>query len=64
MHFSYVVGSNRILISLKDGAKAWEIKDYLIQQDRCELVTIDNKDYYGKGSEVNAHAVLPIDYSA
>jgi len=35
---------------LKDGSKAWEIKNFLVQQDRCEVVTIEGKDYYGKGS--------------
>ena len=33
---------------LKDGSKAWEIKDFLVSQERCELVTIEGKDYYGK----------------
>merc|ERR1712038_546279 len=44
----YVVGPNRVLFLLNDGSQAWEIKDYLIQQDRCELVTIEGRDYYGK----------------
>lgn len=34
---------------LKDGSTAWDIKNFLITQDRCELVTIEGKDYYGKG---------------
>ena len=46
----YVVGSNRVLLMLKDGSKAWEVKDFLVQQDRCELVTIEGKDYPGKAS--------------
>ena len=52
----YVVGSNRVLFMLKDGAKAWEIKDFLVRQDRCEVVTIENQDYPGKGasSKVNS----------
>jgi len=36
---------------LKDGAKAWEIKDFLVKQDRCEVVSIDNQDYPGKGAK-------------
>lgn len=47
----YVVGSNRALFLLKDGAKAWEVKDFLIKQDRCEVVTIEGKDYPGRGSQ-------------
>lgn len=51
LHFCrYVVGSNRVLFLLSDGSKAWEIKDYLLEQERCELVTIEGKDYFG-----NAH---------
>jgi hypothetical protein len=46
----YVVGSNRVLLMLKDGSQAWEIKDFLVNQDRCEVVTIEGKDYPGKGS--------------
>ena len=34
---------------LNDGSMAWEAKDFLVQQDRCEVVTIDGKDYPGKG---------------
>ena len=35
---------------LKDGAMAWEVKDYLVQQDRCEEVTIEGKNYPGKAA--------------
>lgn len=47
----YVVGSNRALFLLKDGAKAWEVKDFLVKQERCEVVTIEGKDYPGRGSQ-------------
>lgn len=46
----YMVDSNRAIFLLKDGSKAWEIKNFLISQERCYEVTIDNKSYYGKGS--------------
>jgi len=46
----YVVGSNRVLLMLKDGSHAWDVKDFLVQQDRCEVVSIEGKDYPGKGS--------------
>ena len=39
----YVVGSNRVLFVLKDGSTAWPIKDFLITQDRCEVVTIEGR---------------------
>lgn len=35
---------------VSDGAKAWDIKDYLVTQDRCEEVTIEGKSYPGKGA--------------
>ena len=46
--FRFVVSSNRVLIKLADGSYAYEIKDFLVQQDRCETVTIEGKDYPGK----------------
>ncbi|KAL5020065.1 hypothetical protein ScPMuIL_002957 [Solemya velum] len=47
----YVVGEDRVIFMLKDGAKAWEIKDFLVQQDRCSVVTIEGQDYPGKAAE-------------
>ena len=46
----YVVGSNRVIFMLTDGSKAWEVKDFLVQQDNCEEVTIEGKNYPGKGA--------------
>lgn len=31
-----------------DGAQAWKAKDFLIEQERCESVTVENKVYHGK----------------
>ncbi|GFR71668.1 LDLR chaperone MESD [Elysia marginata] len=47
----YVVGPNRILFMMKDGAKAWEVKDFLVQQERCEEVTIENQNFPGAGAK-------------
>ncbi|CAD5122435.1 DgyrCDS10859 [Dimorphilus gyrociliatus] len=44
----YVIEKNRAIFSVPDGSKAWDVKDFLIKQDRCLLVTIDGKEYYGK----------------
>ena len=33
-----------------DGSQAWQAKDFLIEQERCESVTIENKVYHGKHS--------------
>ena len=38
---------------IKDGAKAWEIKDFLVTQDRCEEVTIEGKNYPGAAAKVS-----------
>ncbi|CAH1406563.1 unnamed protein product [Nezara viridula] len=46
----YLVEDNRAIFLFKDGSQAWEAKDYLIEQDRCEEVLIENKPYYGKNS--------------
>lgn len=46
----YVISANRVLIKINDGAYAVQIKDFLVDQERCEVVTIDGNDYPGKGS--------------
>nr|XP_022308649.1 LDLR chaperone boca-like [Crassostrea virginica] len=47
----FVVSSNRVIFMIKDGAKAWEIKDFLVTQDRCEEVTIEGKNYPGAAAK-------------
>ncbi|XP_048750957.1 LRP chaperone MESD-like [Ostrea edulis] len=47
----YVVGSNRVIFMIKDGSKAWEIKDFLVTQDRCQEVTIEGKNYPGAAAK-------------
>jgi len=34
---------------LQDGGDAFDVKDFLVQQERCDEVMIDNRPYYGKG---------------
>lgn len=34
---------------INDGYLAWEIKDFLVKQDQCEEVTIDQEKFDGKG---------------
>jgi hypothetical protein len=50
--FRYIVDDSRVLFLLQDGSQAYEVKDFLVQQDRCQEVTIDNRPYYGKGAKV------------
>lgn len=46
----FVISANRILIRLVDGSYAYEIRDFLVEQDRCEAVTIEGQTYHGKAS--------------
>ncbi|XP_005695228.3 PREDICTED: LDLR chaperone MESD [Capra hircus] len=45
----FIVGSDRAIFMLRDGGYAWEIKDFLISQDRCADVTLEGQVYPGKG---------------
>ncbi|XP_053687838.1 LDLR chaperone boca [Sabethes cyaneus] len=44
----YLIDDNRAIFMFKEGSQAWEAKDFLIEQERCLQVTIENKDYKGK----------------
>lgn len=43
-----MIDDNRAIFMFKDGAQSWEAKDFLIDQDRCQSVTVENKVYEGK----------------
>ncbi|EDW71989.1 uncharacterized protein Dwil_GK10712 [Drosophila willistoni] len=43
----YMVDDNRAIFLFKDGEQAWEAKDFLVEQERCKGVTIENKEYPG-----------------
>ncbi|MGH0135420.1 UNVERIFIED_CONTAM: hypothetical protein FKN15_015327 [Acipenser sinensis] len=47
----FVVGSNRAIFMLRDGGYAWEIKDFLVNQERCAEVTVEGQVFPGKGVE-------------
>ncbi|XP_063216667.1 LDLR chaperone boca [Bacillus rossius redtenbacheri] len=44
----YLVADDRSIFLFKDGAQAWDAKDYLVEQERCKEVVIENKSYFGK----------------
>jgi hypothetical protein len=46
----FMVDDNRAIFMFRDGSQAWEAKNFLIDQDRCFSVTIENKIYPGKGN--------------
>ncbi|XP_028921006.1 LRP chaperone MESD [Ornithorhynchus anatinus] len=45
----FIVGADRAIFMLRDGSYAWEIKDFLVNQDRCADVTLEGQVYPGKG---------------
>lgn len=47
----YIVDDNRAIFLFKDGSQAWIAKDYLVDQERCESVTVESKVYPGKYSK-------------
>ncbi|NWX82567.1 MESD protein, partial [Nothoprocta ornata] len=47
----FIVGPNRAIFMLRDGGYAWEIKDFLINQERCADVTLEGQVYPGKGAK-------------
>jgi len=46
----FVIDERRVIFMFKDGSLAWEAKDFIIEQERCAEVTIENKSYPGKHS--------------
>ncbi|XP_066282600.1 LDLR chaperone boca-like [Branchiostoma lanceolatum] len=46
----YVVSDDRTIFLLKDGSKAFEVRDFLVQQDRCAEVSFENQQFPGKGA--------------
>ncbi|XP_054168462.1 LDLR chaperone boca-like [Oppia nitens] len=46
----FIIADNRAIFMFKDGTQAWDAKDFFIEQELCEEVTIENKPYYGKFS--------------
>ncbi|XP_065336136.1 LDLR chaperone boca [Cloeon dipterum] len=43
----YLIGDNRAIFMFKDGSVAWEAKDFLVEQEGCQEVVIENKKYPG-----------------
>ncbi|XP_076743297.1 LRP chaperone MESD [Maylandia zebra] len=46
----FVVGSNRVIFMLRDGSFAWEVKDFLVAQERCVDVTVEGQVFPGKAA--------------
>jgi len=56
-----MVDDNRAIFMYKDGSQAWDAKDFLVQQDDCVDVTIENQVY--KGPATPFVSVLEIQYN-
>lgn len=56
----YLVDDNRAIFMYNDGSQAWEANDFLLEQEQCASVTIENKVYEGKHSKkkVDSHVEL------
>ncbi|GAB6032054.1 mesoderm development candidate 2 [Chamberlinius hualienensis] len=49
----YLIDDHRAIFMFKDGSQAWDAKNFLVEQEECDEVVIENKTYYGKNSEKN-----------
>lgn len=47
-----MVEDDRAIFLFKDGSQAFSAKDFLIEQERCESVSIESKVYPGKHSKL------------
>ena len=47
----FLIDDDRMMFTLTDGATAFEVKDYLIEQERVEIVEIDEEIFQGKFSK-------------
>jgi hypothetical protein len=43
-----MMDNKQAIFMLQDGALAGEIKDYLVKQERCEEVMVDNEKFPGE----------------
>nr|CAD7441319.1 unnamed protein product [Timema bartmani] len=44
----YLVDDNRAIFMFKDGSQAWDAKNFIVEQEKCKEVVIENKTYHGK----------------
>merc|ERR1719431_1011683 len=48
----FVIEDDRVMFMFRDGAHAWEAKEFLLEQERCEEVQLEQQTYYGKYCKV------------
>lgn len=47
----FVIEDDRVMFMFRDGAQAWEAKQFLLEQERCDEVQLEQQTYYGKFSK-------------
>merc|ERR1719228_643102 len=47
----FVIEDDRVMFMFRDGAQAWEAKEFLLEQERCDEVQLEQQTYYGKFSK-------------
>nr|CAD7408044.1 unnamed protein product [Timema poppensis] len=52
----YLVDDDRAIFMFKDGSQAWDAKNFIVEQEKCKEVVIENKTYHGKHTEQYAAA--------
>jgi hypothetical protein len=48
MSIRYVIDDARAIFLFQDGAQAWDAKEFLIEQERVQDVTLESQVYPGK----------------
>merc|ERR1712059_128787 len=46
----FLIEDDRVMFMFRDGVYAWEAKDFLVEQERCEEVQLEQQTYHGKFS--------------
>ncbi len=47
----YIVAPNRVMFYVQDGSLAWDIKEYIVTQTDCTIVTFEHQDFPCAGNE-------------
>merc|ERR1712183_335356 len=47
----FVIEDDRVMFMFRDGKYAWDAKDFLVDQERCEEVQLEQQTYHGKYSK-------------
>jgi hypothetical protein len=47
----FLIEDDRVMFMFTDGALAWEAKEFLLEQERCDEVQLEQQTYYGKYSK-------------